>query len=363
MAIAVTDTAGSVSVPSAERYAWGDYVRVFGTLAVIAQHAAHRTTLFGEPNIHSATWWSILSIEAACRWAVPLFVMLSGALLLDPQRRESPIDFYRKRFWRIGIPLAFWSLFYLLPGVAADGFTSIALAEAGTKLAHGRPAYHMYFLFIIAGLYLLTPYLRVIVREVSSAELRRLWVALLVLACAAASLSIIYGYSQTILTEFVPYIAYYIAGYELRQQRLPKRGLWLAAVVAGLAISVMVLVTAPLVERFGVTVPARYLYDYFSPTVIMTAIALFLISINVFNQLRKGAFARWIAAVSPASLGIFLMHPALYMGVQEAQKRGVVPEWEWTVTSTLVATLVAFIICWVGTAICQRIPILRTVVG
>src|SRR5689334_4222130 len=172
MAVAVPEAAAPLAVSSANRFAWGDYVRVFGTFAVIAQHAAHRTTLFGVPNIHSATWWSILSIEAACRWAVPLFVMLSGALLLDPQRRETPIEFYRKRFWRIGIPLVFWSLFYLLPGIAVDGFSSSALAEGGTKLAHGRPAYHMYFLFIIAGLYLLTPYLRVVVRDLSGAQLR-----------------------------------------------------------------------------------------------------------------------------------------------------------------------------------------------
>jgi surface polysaccharide O-acyltransferase-like enzyme len=363
MAVAVPETAARVSVSSANRFAWGDYVRVFGTVAVIAQHAAHRTTLFGDPNIHSATWWGILSIEAACRWAVPLFVMLSGALLLDPQRRESPTEFYRKRFWRIGIPLVFWSLFYLLPGIAADGLSSSKLAEVGTKLAHGRPAYHMYFLFIIAGLYLLTPYLRIVVHELSGAQLRRLWIALLVLAWGAATLNIVYGYSQTILTEFVPYLGYYLAGYELRQQRLSKRGMWFVGAVVVLCVSVMVVVTAPLVERYGITVPARYLYDYFSPTVIATGIALFLISINTFDRVRDGAFARWITIVSPATLGIFLMHPALYMAIQEGQKRGFVREWDWTVTSTLLATLIAFLVCWAATAVCQRIPLLRTVVG
>ena len=164
------------------RFAWGDYIRVFGTLAVISQHIAHGTTLFGASDVSSVTWWGAMTVEASCRWAVPVFVMLSGALLLDPVRDEAPSDFYRKRFWRIGIPLLFWSLFYTLPRAAANGFDAPVMADIGTKLAHGRPAYHMYFLFVIAGLYLFTPYLRIIVRSVSCAELRTVWVALILIA-------------------------------------------------------------------------------------------------------------------------------------------------------------------------------------
>ena len=345
------------------RFAWGDYIRVFGTLAVISQHIAQGTTLFGASDVSSVTWWGAMTFEASCRWAVPVFVMLSGALLLDPVRDEAPSDFYRKRFWRIGIPLLFWSLFYTLPRAAANGFDAPVMADIGTKLAHGRPAYHMYFLFVIAGLYLLTPYLRIIVRSVSRAQLRTVWVALILIAWGGELLNVCYGYRHTVLTEFVPYIGYFLAGFDLRHSRLSRRGTGLACSVVGLAIAVMVVVTVPLVDRHGVTGPSRYLFNYFSPTLIVISVSLFLIMVTVFNQPRAGVIGRWITIAAPATLGIYLMHPALGIALLQAQKRGLVPVWDWTVGSILIATIGVFVICWVATAICQRIPYVRRIVG
>lgn len=355
-----------MEAPATSRFAWGDYIRVFGTLAVIGQHVAHRTTLFGISDLHSVTWWNIMSVEAACRWAVPLFVMLSGALLLDLSHGEAPNEFYRKRFWRIGIPLVFWSLFYTLPRAAAHGFDGAAMADIGTRLAHGRPAYHMYFLFVIAGLYLATPYLRIMIRGLSRAELRTLrtlWITLILLAWGAGLLNNLYGYGHTVLTEFVPYLGYYLAGYELRQSRLSSRGMWITSLVIGLAIALMVLVTVPLVDQFGVTDRTRYLYDYFSPTVIAVSVCLFLLMVTAFDRPHDGMLGRWVALAAPATLGIYLMHPALDIALQQAQKRGLVPVWDWTVGSVLLSTFVVFMICWAATSICQRVPILRSVVG
>lgn len=362
--IAGTSDAVRTSIRSAtNHFAWGDYIRVFGTLTVICQHVAHRATLFETPDPSSANWWSIMSIEAACRWAVPVFVMLSGALLLDPGRRETPLEFYRRRFWRIGIPLVFWSLFYTLPRAVANGFSSDVLVDIGARLAHGRPAYHMYFLFVIAGLYMLTPYLRIVIQGLSRAELRTAWIALLLLAWAAGLLNVVYGHELTVLTEFIPYLGYYLAGYELRNARLSRRGMLLAGAVIGVTIAAMVLVTLPLVAQFGVTGGTRYLYDYFSPTLIVMSVSLFLISVTVFDRPRDGVMTRLVTWAAPATLGIYLMHPALLMALQQAEKRDIVPTWDPTAGSILLTTLVVFVACWLVTGVLQRIPVVKSAVG
>lgn len=345
------------------RLAWGDHIRVFGTLAVIGQHVAHRTTLFAVPDLHSVNWWGIMAIEAACRWAVPLFVMLSGALLLDPSREEKTSEFYRKRFWRIGVPLVFWSLFYTLPRAVANGFDATVMADIGQRFAHGRPAYHLYFLFVIAGLYLLTPYLRIVIRSLSGAALRAVWVTLILLALVGGLPGIVPGYQGTVLTEFMPYVGYFVAGYELRRSRLSTWGVWIAAITVGVALAIMVVVTVPLVDQFGVNDRTRYLYDYFSPTVIVISVCLFLIIITAVDCTNGGMVGRWVALVAPATMGIFLMHPALDIGLQHAQRLGLVPAWEWTVVSVFLCTLVAFAACWMATHFCQRVPIVKSVVG
>jgi surface polysaccharide O-acyltransferase-like enzyme len=56
-------------------------------------------------------WWTIDVYGAVAYLAVPLFIMLSGALLLDPARADESMKvFFKKRFARIGLPMIFWTI-------------------------------------------------------------------------------------------------------------------------------------------------------------------------------------------------------------------------------------------------------------
>ena len=62
-----------------------------------------------------ANWFTSDVFGAIGYLGVPLFVMLSGALLLNPAKADEPMGvFYKKRFWRVGLPLIFWTLVYFV---------------------------------------------------------------------------------------------------------------------------------------------------------------------------------------------------------------------------------------------------------
>jgi len=94
--------------------------------------------------------------------------MISGALLLSPEREyPSLTDFYKRRLNRLFLPIFFWTLVYLvllylknrslgLP-TTADYFT--------ISIVKGHPYYHMWYLYMVWGLYLFTPFLRKIVKS------------------------------------------------------------------------------------------------------------------------------------------------------------------------------------------------------
>ncbi len=90
----------------------GNLLRAAGAIAVILVHVAHEgtrvTTWIGTPP-----WWWCATFDAMGRWAVPVFLMLSGAIFLHHSRSEPAAVFYRKRLLRIGIPMVFWSVFFL----------------------------------------------------------------------------------------------------------------------------------------------------------------------------------------------------------------------------------------------------------
>src|SRR3954469_16680692 len=88
-----------------------DGLRVAGMVAVVLLHVSlglihYRALSPGDLTL-------CLAVNALTWWAVPVFVMISGALLLDPARWTTTGDFYRRRLARIGWPLLFWCALYM----------------------------------------------------------------------------------------------------------------------------------------------------------------------------------------------------------------------------------------------------------
>lgn len=174
--------------------------------------------------------------DAKARWAVPVFVMISGALLLDPDNREGLGAFYRKRLARIGLPLLIWTVFYLL-WLVAKGFAGgepVGLSELGRRVVTGLPYYHMWFLFMIAGLYAFVLFFLIVAAHAIVSELKFLVCAMFVPAALNAIVDKAAQESFTpFFVSFVPYIPYFFLGRLIRTGgfALQKRLAW--AVYAG----------------------------------------------------------------------------------------------------------------------------------
>ena len=81
-----------------EKYFWVDVLRVFAIVAVVVVHVS--ADIITEWNSMPRSWWWAANFyDSLARGGVPVFVMLSGALLL-PQA-ESYRDFFKKRLQRI----------------------------------------------------------------------------------------------------------------------------------------------------------------------------------------------------------------------------------------------------------------------
>jgi len=85
-------------------------LRILAIYAVVTGHVTIWMTQGAEP--FSFNWWLGCWIFFLCVCSIPVFVMVSGALLLDDRRRESAVEFYRRRLYRVGIPFVVWSVVY-----------------------------------------------------------------------------------------------------------------------------------------------------------------------------------------------------------------------------------------------------------
>ena len=78
-------TSSDARSATSDGLAWVSWLRVLAILAVVLIHVAGITAV--APDARSTTQGNLaIVLDFASRWSVPVFVMVSGALLLDPSR-------------------------------------------------------------------------------------------------------------------------------------------------------------------------------------------------------------------------------------------------------------------------------------
>jgi surface polysaccharide O-acyltransferase-like enzyme len=334
-------------------------LRILGIYLVVTAHVA--IWLAMESPAFSLPWW-------VCSWlfylghaAIPVFVMISGALLLDDARREPACTFYARRLYRVGIPLVAWTAVYLVVRVHfhEEGLT---IARAAALIFRADLYYHLWFLYMIFGLYLITPPLRAFVRR----STRRVRLTVIVLGLVLANVyfqtdALLWNHERSILTLFLPFIPYYLCGYELRRidpKSVPSRYLALAAV---LSASYLAAFFGVFMERQG-GVGVRYLFDFFTPPVMFLSVGIFWAAYLHHTTapplagIRKTAL-EWIASTT---LGIYVLHPLVLdcLGHALGSRAG-----KGTLVVGIVAVpFVAYVACYLMTSLLMCVPVLRRTV-
>ena len=147
------------------REIWLDWLRVTACFLVMLTHSAEPFYLGGEGSLiltrSDAVWVSILNvIPRAC---VALFVVASSYLQFP--LHYSAGEFFRRRAVRILVPFAIWSVIYALVwGEPVQNFKDLLL---NFNYAAG----HMWFVYMLAGLYLIMPLLSPWAEKVGKKEL------------------------------------------------------------------------------------------------------------------------------------------------------------------------------------------------
>lgn len=144
------------STAETNRIFYIDYLRVFATFAVVMLHVATKNT--NTCSVQSPEWLILNFYNSICRWCVPVFVMISGALFLNSNYSISHI--FKKNIFRIFTAFVAWSFLYAIVNVLIH-HGGIGSLIRQTIQGH----YHMWFLFMIIGLYLFVPLIRAIVHS------------------------------------------------------------------------------------------------------------------------------------------------------------------------------------------------------
>ena len=289
-----------------ERVIYFDYLRILATIAVMVIHICASTIL--EPSVFSYEFNVLNIYDSISRWAVPMFAMISGALFLDNDVHMTFKGILKNNVLRIVIAFCFWSAFYVVDYCLVYGMLDLKSMAAMFLCGH----YHMWFLFMIVGLYLIVPVMRKITESLKLSGyfvlLAFIFTFLFPEILRHPPLNIaypVYNYIQFNITR--GYVCYFVAGYWLHKVEIKKYLRYLIYLfgIGGFAATIFITM---IVSRTNNEFYPNY-QDYFTMNVMFESISMFVFAKYELSRIRIGERAkRFIVKLSILSFGAYLVH-------------------------------------------------------
>lgn len=289
-----------------ERTVYFDFLKAIGSIGVMLLHIASQC--WRDVPVSSFEWNFFNIIDGATRWCVPVFLMISGALFL--KRDYDFTELLRKYILRIVIAILFWTCIYCtfsaLRGHGDD--------ELRQEFIIGH--YHMWYLYMLIGIYLTVPFLKCITRDTS--VMKSYLIASLLLGITiphfltiATSFGRFYNLQKLFgnfkFDFYMGYLFYFVLGYYINITNVSRRWLDWLGVIGFILIPTMTFVASRVLGH-----ATQLFYEYRSLCVVFESVFVFSLAKRYFlskqvNLVIMKVFNRF----AKLSLGIYLIHPLI----------------------------------------------------
>ena len=216
-----------------------DLLRALSCVAVAALHVTALCYGYYGPGTElDSNFWFAGAYQVLARLAVPSFLLLTGAFVLNDPENCDFRRFYRKKALRVIVPALIFSVLYvlymcLLPLLTAPHRLSrTAITTELLLWAKGDPFLHMWYMYMLFGFYAAAPLLCRLYRKwlQSGSRHLRLWIygtGFLLLAAGSLIEPLISDYWPV---KFLAYLGYFLLGAVIRKdERLPGLKAWVKA--------------------------------------------------------------------------------------------------------------------------------------
>ncbi|NLB29348.1 MAG: acyltransferase [Clostridiales bacterium] len=313
-----------------------DLLRCYAIVCVVLLHALvpllSDTKYFG-----TNSWLAALAINPFCRTGVAIFLMISGHLLLNDPLADDMSRFYKKRLPRLMVPLLVWNVVYYLYYALVWGLGG-GIGGFFTQLINSGTAYHMWYVYTLIGIYLLTPYLKKITDACSKGQVAGLFFLIIGMTTIRPFINTT---ASIYIHLFEPlmqgYIGYFLLGYLLGSVDFSRaqRALFYLGGAAGYVVNVAFGYARSTPEALDYSMNAGYALPRF-----LFAAAIFVLFRQIFGK-SEGAVVRLASKFAGLTFGIYWVHVIALLEVSERLALDMIP---------IVETLVQFVIAFAASA-------------
>ncbi len=294
----------------ANRTLYFDALRILSAFAVVFLHVSGNEVSHAE--LGKFGWYTLNFYHGITWFSVPVFVMISGALFLEPSREITYKRLFTHNIFRLFVACVFWKIIFmgakvlLQPELLEGGFLAVAKRALLAR-------YHLWFLRMLIGLYIAVPIYRKIASDKKTLEYFLL-------------LSFVFCYCVTFigliprvgkpLTEFfdsyfmnvaLGYGGYFCMGYYLHKYEVSRKIRGAIYALGALGFLLTVAVSCFMSLRLGYT--NRELYANLLPSTCFMSASVFLLVKNSkrLNRVLE-KYGERVKRVSALTFGVYLTH-------------------------------------------------------
>ena len=335
------------------RVVYLDLLKIIASFAVIVLHTS--AMYWARVDVNSFDWQVFNIYDSIVRWCVPIFVMVSGALFLS--RDISIKKIYSKYILRIIIAFIVWSLVYAL----IDLYHGCSFETFVIQFIKGH--YHLWFLYMIVGLYMIIPFLKKIIQDEKLIRyflILSFIITMIIPICIDLLNPIFptvcdvikYILEKTSLEFVVGYSFYFVIGYCLYNKVINKKTEIIIYILGLFGIIITILGTMIITHIYQE--PLAIFYKNLTFNVALTSIAIFVFFKQHSNIANK--YPGLIYKLSKYSFGVYLVHLIILETLDKYDINVLLFN---SFLSVPFISIIVIIISYIVSAVLNNIPVLK----
>ncbi|HIR25974.1 MAG TPA: acyltransferase [Candidatus Egerieimonas faecigallinarum] len=337
-----------------QRFLYMDILNIAACFAVLVLHCSGTFFTYTPDSV----WKLSLLLQVLARWAVLVFLMLTGANLLSYCEKYSTAVFFRKRLLRTFLPFLLWSGIWLVWKVVNGQAQISGVRDVITAFTSNGCQNIYWFFYMLFAIYLAIPVISPLFR---AENIRRIRYFYLVILFFTAILPLFTYYTGIpVSSDFTfPLTAgnfgFVILGWLMARTEFKgwqKLLIWLSGILG--AVWMYFGAYHDIARSAEHTAQSVFLSYNSLPTAAMSA-AVFLLAKSVpWGFLRRLHLAGAVRALAGASFGIYLIHmfPIQYINRAVSNHSAVY---------MLIMPFLVYAFCALIVVIVRKIPVLRRI--
>jgi surface polysaccharide O-acyltransferase-like enzyme len=296
-----------------ERKLYIDLLRVLAIFAIVLLHVSGYN--FAKLDVHTMEWEIALMFNTFCYFGLPIFMMITGALLLDRDKPTPYLKIFSKNIFKVIMAIIIFGLLIFISLQLPDFIrkNDHSFANFFRLLWKACNWYHLWYLYMIIGIYLLIPVFQIVAKSITRQNLEIflliLFFFIIVVPCLKRFVPEIDAFfpKKTKLAITSEWVLYLFSGYYIDKYQLTKK-IKLTLYALGI-IGFLIIFFGSMYISQKQDSSYNYFYTTSAPTRMFYAIGFYIFIKNNYNKIvRTEKLQKIIYQLSILSFTIYGIH-------------------------------------------------------